>query len=261
MRAVKTLHLPRQVTPEALNVAPALVGAPLAQPQRRAWAMGLDLLVVALLSGISGLWLLGAMAVLVWQLRSRRLAWSARRQWVGWAAVAVMGLLVLQGLAGGWHGRARAEADGPRETTAELEAPDDPASAPSDAQRIARLEAQLAKARAPRGWRAQLDEIVDAFGLSFGWGIVYFSLLPAWWGGQTLGKKLLRLRVVELTGKPMTPMLGLKRYGGYAAGMATGGIGFAQVLWDANRQALHDKAAHTVVLDLRAPAAPPEAGA
>jgi uncharacterized RDD family membrane protein YckC len=67
-----------------------------------------------------------------------------------------------------------------------------------------------------------------------------------------VGKRLLALRVVELTGRPMTVLLSLKRYGGYAAGMATGGLGFAQVLWDANRQGLHDKAAHTVVLDLRA---------
>jgi uncharacterized RDD family membrane protein YckC len=97
-----------------------------------------------------------------------------------------------------------------------------------------------------------------------GWGIVYFSLLPAWWNGQTLGKKLLRLRVIELTGKPLTVMRSLRRYGGYAAGMATGGIGFAQALWDVNRQAIQDRVAHTVVVDLRSgatgppPADPPE---
>jgi uncharacterized RDD family membrane protein YckC len=68
-----------------------------------------------------------------------------------------------------------------------------------------------------------------------------------------VGKKLFGLQVVELTGKPMTVMRCLKRYGGYAAGMATGGLGFAQLLWDANRQALQDKAAHTVVVDMRAP--------
>jgi uncharacterized RDD family membrane protein YckC len=94
-------------------------------------------------------------------------------------------------------------------------------------------------------------------GASFGWGIVYFSLLPAWWGGQTVGKKLLGLQVVELTGKPMTVLRCLKRYGGYAAGMATGGLGFVQALWDPNRQALQDKAAHTAVVDLRAPRAEP----
>jgi uncharacterized RDD family membrane protein YckC len=122
-------------------------------------------------------------------------------------------------------------------------------------QRIRTLEAQLEAARHPPGWREQLDELIDAAGLSFGWGIVYFSLLPAWWGGQTVGKKLFGLRVVELTGQPMTVMRCLKRYGGYAAGMATGGLGFLQLLWDVNRQALQDKAAHTAVVDLRA--APP----
>ena len=45
-------------------------------------------------------------------------------------------------------------------------------------------------------------------------------------------------------------MLAFKRYGGYAAGVSTGMVGFLQVLWDSNRQALHDKAAHTVVIDL-----------
>ena len=68
-----------------------------------------------------------------------------------------------------------------------------------------------------------------------------------------MGKKIVRIQVLELTGKPMTVMRCLKRYGGYAAGMATGGLGFAQMLWDPNRQTLQDKAAHTAVVDLRAP--------
>ena len=89
-------------------------------------------------------------------------------------------------------------------------------------------------------------------GAKLGWGIVYFSLLPAWWGGQTVGKKIVRIRVLELTGQPMTVLRCLKRYGGYAAGMATGGLGFAQMLWDPNRQALQDKAAHTAVVDSQA---------
>jgi hypothetical protein len=59
------------------------------------------------------------------------------------------------------------------------------------------------------------------------------------------------LQVAELSGKPMTLMRSFSRYGGYVASMGTGGVGFLQILWDANRQALQDKAAHTVVLDLR----------
>jgi hypothetical protein len=59
--------------------------------------------------------------------------------------------------------------------------------------------------------------------------------------------------VVELTGRPLTVMRCLRRYGGYAAGMATGGLGFAQALWDVNRQGIQDRVAHTVVIDLRVP--------
>ena len=40
----------------------------------------------------------------------------------------------------------------------------------------------------------------------------------------------------------------LERFAGYTAGLATGLLGFLQILWDANRQAVHDKIAGTVVL-------------
>ncbi len=276
----------RWITPEPLNVAPALVGRPLASPARRAIAIGVDLAVVALLSDVSGLWLFGGLALVVLQLRSRRGGANRGPRWViGWLGAALLVWLALQQAAGQWQAwRHPAAATSAAARTADLD--DDraatsaaaaalaelPASSPaitaalgelaaaasaprlSDAQRIAQLEAELAAARHPRhrGWRAQLRGLLDDIGVSLGWGIVYFSLLPAWWGGQTVGKKLFGLRVVELTGKPMTVMRSLKRYGGYAAGMATGGLGFAQLLWDANRQAIQDKTAHTVVVDLRA---------
>ena len=47
-----------------------------------------------------------------------------------------------------------------------------------------------------------------------------------------------------------------KRFGGYAAGFFTGGSGFVQLIWDSNRQAIQDKTAHTVVIDLRQPRRP-----
>lgn len=256
---------PRWITPEPLNVSPALVGAPLADPRRRGAAMAVDLLLVALLSGVSGFWLLAGLALVVLQLRSQRGSTTRKRQVVGWLGVGLIGLLVLQEAKTDWDGRdqrqrpvaeaaAEVDEDEPGAPTASAGAASASASASAaHAQaRIEALEAQLAAERRPWSMRKQLDRLLDAVGASFGWGIVYFSLLPAWWGGQTVGKKIFGLQVVELTGQPMTVMRCLKRYGGYAAGMATGGLGFVQVLWDVNRQALQDKAAHTVVLDLRA---------
>jgi hypothetical protein len=90
--------------------------------------------------------------------------------------------------------------------------------------------------------------IAEDLGLGLGWGALYFTVMLTWWKGQTPGKRLLGLRVVRLNGKPITWWYAFERYGGYAAGFATGLLGFAQVYWDANRQATHDKIAGTVVI-------------
>lgn len=87
---------PRWITPEPLNVAPALVGLPLAQPGRRALAMGLDLMLLALLSGVSGFWLLGGLALVVVQLRSQRGGTTRKRLVVGWLGAGVLALLAFQ---------------------------------------------------------------------------------------------------------------------------------------------------------------------
>lgn len=286
----------RWITPEPLNVAPALIGAPLGTPVRRAAAMGLDLLVVALLTGVSGLWLWLGLGLVLLQLRQRqRSAPASRRNLVGWVGAALVLLLALQEAQQryeAWRHPEEVAAAAKAEEAAELaevaealrgvdmpasaavvvaralemaasaaSAAASSASAPAVdlSRRVAQLEAELAEARKPQKLRLRdrLSEFLDDIGAGLGWGIVYFSLLPAWWGGQTVGKKLFRLRIVELTGKPMTVLRSLKRYGGYAAGLATGGLGFLQILWDPNRQGLHDKAAHTAVLDLRAAAEGP----
>lgn len=254
----------RWITPEPLNVSPALVGAPLASPARRAAAIAIDGLLIGMLSGVNGGWLLGGLALVVLQLRSRRGATSGPRLVVGWVGAVLLGVLALSELSSQWVERERPTADERRAEAkkvvhALVAAASTPASAAGPALeaalRIAALEAELAEARRarPAGWRESVRHSLDDIGLGFGWGIVYFSLLPAWWGGQTVGKKLLRLRVVELTGKPMTVLRCLRRYGGYAAGMATGGMGFLQMLWDPNRQTLQDRTAHTAVIDLRLP--------
>lgn len=99
-------------------------------------------------------------------------------------------------------------------------------------------------------------QLVDQLGLAFGWGSIYFAVLLPWWKGQTLGKRLLGVRVLRLDGEPINWWLAFERAGGYAAGVATGLLGFAQVYWDPNRQGIHDKIAGTVVIRDGAPRVP-----
>ncbi len=98
------------------------------------------------------------------------------------------------------------------------------------------------------GW---IKGIAADLGLSFGFAAIYFTLFTAYWQGQTLGKQLLGIRVVRLDGNRLTWWDAFGRYGGYGAGLATGLLGFCQVFWDANRMAIQDKIAETVVIDLR----------
>lgn len=93
-----------------------------------------------------------------------------------------------------------------------------------------------------------LKSLADDLGFSFGWGAVYFTLLTVLWDGQTLGKRWLGIRVIALNGRPLSYWEAFNRYGGYAAGFATGLLGFLQVFWDPNRQAIHDQISFTAVI-------------
>ncbi|MBA4160151.1 MAG: RDD family protein, partial [Gemmatimonadetes bacterium] len=95
---------------------------------------------------------------------------------------------------------------------------------------------------------AYLRGLLDDPGVGFGWSTLYFTLFLAVWRGQTPGKRLLGIRVVRLNGKPITWWASFERFGGYAAGLATGLLGFLQIFWDRNRQAIHDKIMETVVV-------------
>ena len=98
-----------------------------------------------------------------------------------------------------------------------------------------------------------LKGIVADFGLGFGWAAFYFTAFTALFHGQTLGKKLMGIKVIKLDGSTLSTWESFGRYGGYGAGLATGLSGFLQIYWDANRQAIQDKISETLVIDLRRP--------
>jgi hypothetical protein len=107
-----------------------------------------------------------------------------------------------------------------------------------------------------KGFISWFDNFVEELGLGFGWSALYFSIFTAWWKGQTPGKKLMGMKVIKLDNKPLNLWESFGRYGGYAAGFATGLTGFLQVFWDPNRQAIQDKISETLVIDLRRPKVP-----
>jgi uncharacterized RDD family membrane protein YckC len=95
-----------------------------------------------------------------------------------------------------------------------------------------------------------LKGIIEDLGLGFGWAAFYFTVLTSIWHGQTPGKKLFKVRVIQLDGTKLSMWDSFGRYGGYGAGLATGLLGFLQIYWDPNRQAIHDKISATIVIDV-----------
>ena len=116
--------------------------------------------------------------------------------------------------------------------------------------------ADLDEAVERRGLIGWLTSRIDSLGFGFGWWTLYFAILMPWMKGQTPGKRILGVRVVRLDGNPVTAWHAFERAGGYAAGVATGTLGFLQIYWDANRQAIHDKVAGTVVIREGVPKVP-----
>ena len=118
---------------------------------------------------------------------------------------------------------------------------------------LERAESELAVVRArleedEGGLVTWFSDRVESLGFGLGWWTMYFAILMPWMRGQTPGKRALGIRVVRLDGQPVTWWHAFERAGGYAAGLATGTLGFAQIYWDPNRQGIHDKVAGTVVV-------------
>jgi uncharacterized RDD family membrane protein YckC len=89
------------------------------------------------------------------------------------------------------------------------------------------------------------------FGINLLIGAVYFVYF--WSGsspfpGQTIGMKVLNLRVVRADGSSLDFVQGLIRYVGIIISSIPLGLGLAWVGWDPNKQGWHDKMAGTFVV-------------
>ena len=86
-------------------------------------------------------------------------------------------------------------------------------------------------------------------GLSFLIGLAYFVYFwSAQGGGQTLGMRVLNLKVVRTDGSALTITQGLIRYLGLFVSFICLAIGVIWVAFDADKQGWHDKIAGTYVV-------------
>ena len=90
---------------------------------------------------------------------------------------------------------------------------------------------------------------VGAVGLFVGLTILY-ELYCAGMAGQTLGMRLVRIRVISSRGRQPGPVRGLIRVLAFSISVLPGGLGWLWALFDREHRALHDHLAGTyVVLD------------
>lgn len=304
------------VTPHDFTVANALVGQQLATPLRRAMAITLDAIVIALLTSGSLLFLLPVAAYLAFRCHLQHSNW--RRNIV--IAIAILslftlplapkqkdqrneykidaGLLIMASAMALTTKACDAEcADkqldniiiqlrGSKLTNDEIDSMvkdllDDSILTPEE-QKVARSKVMLdikqhrqqaaalatneliqatTQPAANTSWWQQLAQsdhsvikwlqgILADLGIGFGWAVLYFTLFISWNGGQTIGKALMSIKVVQLNNMPLSIWQAFGRQGGYGAGLATGLLGFLQIYWDPNRQAIQDKVANTLVLKI-----------
>jgi uncharacterized RDD family membrane protein YckC len=85
-----------------------------------------------------------------------------------------------------------------------------------------------------------------------GWALLslpaYVGLWTYFGRGQTIGKKLLGIRVVSLAHERLTLWHSIERSLGYAASFLEGGFGFIQYFFNPNCQTVHDRIAETIVV-------------
>jgi len=80
------------------------------------------------------------------------------------------------------------------------------------------------------------------------WLVVYAGGSVWCTGGQTVGKRLLHIRVVSLRSPKISLWQSVERALGYGASTLEGGFGFVQFFLDRNRRCVHDRIAETIVV-------------
>lgn len=253
--ALNSTETKQILTPFAFEIDKTLFGLPLSVPWKRGAALIIDFLIITLLATTPGELLALLVAITFFLLGSkRRAAKLGKKRGIRMLLMRLLGLFIMfvvivstvPDLVDDWSAE---EA----ETTQLSQEENDPtilSAQQNDKNEESKTPTEPNHSILEQGIKWGVGVIKD-LGLSFGWAAFYFTVLTAIWNGQTPGKKLLRIRVIQLDGTPLSVWDSFGRYGGYGAGLATGFMGFLQIYWDPNRQAIHDKISSTVVIDLK----------
>lgn len=103
------------------------------------------------------------------------------------------------------------------------------------------------------GKREKRAEDTVSIGEEFGWvrefiiAYIYF-MLCFYFGGKTLGKRIMGLKVIKRDNSKLTLGDAFERTHGYAFSTSILLIGFFQMLWDKKGLTMHDKIADTTVV-------------
>src|SRR5450759_15039 len=106
-----------------------------------------------------------------------------------------------------------------------------------------------------RGWiRSELKLTFDFANLySLIFLVLYFGLSTFFGAGQTLGKRLFRIRVVSTVHDSLSIWHCFERALGYGASALDLGFGFLQYFVNPNRRTVHDRIAETIVVKVPRP--------
>jgi uncharacterized RDD family membrane protein YckC len=93
--------------------------------------------------------------------------------------------------------------------------------------------------------------IITCLKILFGFlPVLYFAFSFYFWKGKTIGKFLLRIKVLSLYHEHLGLWHCIERSLGYFASFLEFGFGYMQAFWNPNRMTLHDKIGETIVIDL-----------
>ena len=240
----------RLLTDAPFQVIPSLIGVPLASPARRGLALAIDFALCLVPSLVVAL----GVALLALRIQDPKAFRAlpavlshdpqAAKPASPEALAAFAPLLV------------RLEATGlPEEVGAALKR-DDPAAA-ADLLRdrnflfVLSLDERQDAAPKPGTIRVRIEDVIPKTVRAIGtWGVMglYFGLLTAGKRGQTLGKRLLGIRVARLDGHRLSLLESIDRFVGYLHVPGSGGLALLDLWRDPNRRMAYDRAAHTVVI-------------